>query len=802
MGTLIQDLRYAIRMIANNPAFTAVAVLALALGVGANTAVFSVVNAVLLRPLPYAEPERLMILWEKAPKMDTSVAYPNFLDWRSGQTAFEQITAFRRESFNLIGAGEAERLQGRMVSWEFFSTFGVKPQEGRDFGPDDDRVGAGRAVILDYAFWQRRFAGDKNLIGQPLTLNNLDYTVIGVMPAQFQFGAGADLFVPLGLFAERYQDRSEHPGLYVVGRLKQDITQEQARAEMDRVMASLAAQYPDTNFERRIHIASLYDDTVQEVRPALVVLLVAVAFVLLIACINVANLLLARSATRQKEIAIRVALGASRWRIVRQLLSESLLLAFIGGGVGLLLAMWGTDMLIGWSPGSIPRVEGTSVDARVLGFTFAVSVLTGVFFGLAPALQSSRPDLNESLKEGDRGSTGRRQRTRSALVVAEVALTIVPLIGAGLAIKSIWELGKIDLGFDEKNVLSLQMSVTASPEKTQEARQFFDQVENEVGQLPGVQSVGVSFGLPFGGAPESNFKIETDGPKDERMAVMYIVSHDYFRTLGMRLISGRFFTPADTRESVPVAVIDRRLAERDFPGQDPVGKRLVRFGGQGMFEIVGVVEPVKHYGLEGQVPVDAQMYYNLAQVPDNIMPFIIGRMHLIARTSGDPTSLASGVRAQIAAINKDQPVFDIKSMEQRVADSIGGRRFTMLLLTVFASVALLLAAVGVYGVMSYSVAQRTHEIGIRMALGASSGDVMRLVVGRTMLLVAVGVALGLTAAFALTRWMSSMLYGVSSTDPVTFAVISLLLIVVALLASAVPARRATRVDPMVALRHE
>jgi putative ABC transport system permease protein len=417
-------------------------------------------------------------------------------------------------------------------------------------------------------------------------------------------------------------------------------------------------------------------------------------------------------------------------------------------------------------------------------------------------LQSSRPDLNESLKEGDRGSTGRRHRMRSALVVAEVALTIVPLIGAGLAIKSIWELGKIDLGFDEKNVLSLQMLVTTSPEKAQEARRFLDQVEREVGQLPGVQSAGLSFGLPFGGAPESSFKIETDGPKDERMAVMFIVSHNYFRAMGMRLISGRYFTAADTRESVPVAVIDRRLAERDFPGQDPIGKRLIWFGGQAGAEIVGVVESVKHYGLEGQVPVDAQMYFNLAQVPDTLLSSIVRGMRVTARTSGDPTSLAPGVRAQIAAINRDQPVFDIKSMEQRVADSIGGRRFTMLLLTVFASVALLLAAVGVYGVMSYSVAQRTHEIGIRMALGASSGDVMRLIVGRTMLLVAVGVALGLTAAFVLTRWMSSLLYGVSATDPVTFAVISLVLIAVALLASAVPARRATRVDPMVALRHE
>ncbi len=663
-------------------------------------------------------------------------------------------------------------------------------------------MGGDRTVILDYAFWQRRFGGDRSLIGQPITLNNLDYTVIAVMPAEFQFGSGADLFVPLGLFGERYQNRGEHPGLYVVGRLKPDVTMEQGRADMDRVMAALSEQYPDTNFERRINISGLYDDTVQDVRPALVVLLVSVAFVLLIACINVANLLLARSAARQKEIAIRVALGASRWRIIRQLLSESVLLALIGGGLGLLLAMWGTDLLIGLSPNSIPRVEGTRVDATVLGFTLAVSVLTGMIFGLAPALQSSRPDLNESLKEGDRGSTGRRHRMRSALVVAEVALTIVPLIGAGLMIKSIWELQKIDIGFDEKNLLTLQLSVSAARDKPEEALRFLNLTEQEIGKLPGVQSVAVSFGLPFAGAAESSFKIETDGPSDERMAVMYLVSHDYFRALGMRLISGRYFTPADTRESVPVAVIDRKLAERDFPGQNPIGKRLMGLGGHAGFEIVGVVEPVKHYGLEGQVPVEPQMYYNLMQIPDTVMPFILNRMNVIVRTAGDPASLAAGVRAQIASINKDQPVFDIKSMQQRVSDSIGGRRFTMLLLAVFASVALLLAAVGVYGVMSYSVAQRTHEIGIRMALGASSRNVMRLVVGQTMLLVAVGVGLGLTAAFILTRWMSSMLYGVSATDPVTFAVIALVLIAVALTASAVPARRATRVDPMVALRHE
>jgi putative ABC transport system permease protein len=806
MDTFWQDLRYSFRMLWKSPGFMAVAILALALGVGANTAIFSVVNAVLLRPLPYADPQRLVILWEKAPTQDTSVAYPNFQDWRDQNKSFEQIAAFRRDSFNLTSAGEPERLAARMTSASFFQTLGAKPFKGTDFPASEDRPGGQKVVILSHGFWQRRFGGDEGLVGKQLTLNNQSYTVVGITAPDFRFGSEADIYVLLGQEEGRcFRSRGCHPGIYVIGRLKPGVSLEQGRADMDAIMAGLGQQYPQSNADRRIHIESLYDNTVQEVRPALFILLGAVGFVLLIACANVANLLLARSAVRQKEIAIRTALGASRWRIVRQLLTESVVLGLFGGALGLLLALWWTDALKSLVPGNIPRLSEAGIDVRVLGFTFLVSMLTGVVFGLIPALQASKPELNEALKEGDRGSTGSRHRVRSVLVVSEIAIALVLLIGAGLMVKSLWRLQSVGTGFETRNLLTMQLSYTVRPEEAERARSFFTQLEEKIRTTPGVEAVALSSGLPFLGASENSiwFKGQPPtNPKDVMMTVEYLVTPDYFRTLGIELKRGRLLNEQDRAGSPLVAVIDESFAQKYFPGEDPIGKHLENGNGMKMIEIVGIVGHVKHYGLDGEVPVDPQYYLALQQIPNEILPAIGSRLSMSVRTSGDPASLINSIRQQVLATDQNQPVYNARTMEQVIAESIASRRFSMLLLTIFAAVALLLASVGIYGVMSYSVTQRTHEIGIRMALGASRRDVLKMVVGQGMVLALIGVGCGLVASFLLTRVMSSLLFNVSATDPMTFVCISLLLGLVAFLACYLPARRATRVDPMTALRYE
>ncbi|HYO98620.1 MAG TPA: ABC transporter permease [Pyrinomonadaceae bacterium] len=812
MGTILQDLRYGFRMLLKSPAYTFVAVLALALGIGANSAIFSVVNAVLLRPLPFTEPERLVILWEKSETQDTSVAYPNFLDWRDENKTFEQITAYRRDSFNLTGAGEPERLAGRLVTGNFFATLGVRPFAGRDFVAGDDQPSSAPTVMLGHGFWQRRFGGDLSVINRQLTLNDKSYTVVGITPADFRFGSDTDIYVPIGLSVAEvpfYKERGSHPGLWVAARLKPGATIEQARAELDTIMARLGQQYPETNKGRRVHIESLYENTVREVRPALLVLLGAVAFVLLIACANVANLLLARSAARQKEIAIRTALGAGRWRIMRQLLTESLLLAVMGGLVGLLLALWGTDLLIAAAPDDVPRLADARVDLRVLGFTLGVAVLTGLVFGLAPAVQASKTDLNESLKETERGSTGSRQNLRGALVVAEVALALVLLIGAGLMVKSLWQLQQVETGFDPNRVLALQLSLKGDKAEPAKVQNFLAQVEGRVKSLPGVEAVAFTNGLPFAGAAEQSFGIagqppDASGDTSPYPAVRYTTSPGYLQALGIKLRRGRYFTPHDRADSTPVVVIDETLAQKYFPNQDPLGQRL-QFGQPGAppYEIVGVVGHVKHYGLDGEVPVEPQFYLALDQVSPQSMSNVAGGISVVVRTRGEePQQLAGAVRAQLLAIAPDQPVFGVRTMKEIVGDSIGSRRFSMVLLLAFASVALVLAAVGIYGVMAYSVTQRTHEIGIRMALGAQADDVLRMVLRQGLLLILTGIAAGLFAAFALTRVLAGLLYGVSATDPLTFACISLLLVLVALVACYLPARRATKVDPMVALRYE
>jgi putative ABC transport system permease protein len=806
MDTLWQDLRFSFRMLWKSPGFALVAILALAIGIGANTAIFSVVNAVLLKPLPYKDPNRLVIMWEKAATQDTSVSYLNFQDWRDQNQSFESITAFRRDSFNLTGTGEPERLAGRLASASFFSTLGAKLFKGTDFPAAEDRVGGQKVVILGYGFWQRRFGGDEAIVGKQLTLNNQSYTVIGITAPDFRFGSDTDIYTLIGQSEDQcFTSRGCHPGIYVIGRLKPGVALEQGRADMDAIMGRLGQQFPDTNTDRRIHIESLYDNTVQDVRPALFVLLGAVGFVLLIACANVANLLLARSAVRQKEIAIRTALGASRWRVVRQLLTESVVLGIAGGVLGLMLALWWTDALKTLVPGDIPRFKEVGIDTRVLAFTIIVSVLTGIIFGLIPALQASKPDLNEALKEGDRGSTGSRHRVRSALVVAEIAIALVLLIGAGLMVKSIWRLQNVPTGFETRNLLTMQLSYSAKKDDTQRARNFLAELEEKVKAIPGVESAAFSNGLPFLGAPEDSLWVKgrpRAKPQDEMMSVEYVVSPDYFRTLGLELKRGRLINEQDRVGSPLVAVIDESFAQKYFPNEDPIGKYLENGNDMKDVEIVGIVGHVKHYGLDGEVPVDPQYYLALRQIPDDLVVPIVKRIGLSVRTSGDPLTVVPAIRQQVLSIDSNQPVFNVRSMEQVIAETIAPRRFAMLLMAIFAVVALLLASVGIYGVMSYSVTQRTHEIGIRMALGASARDVLKMVVGQGMLLVLIGVACGLLGALLVTRVMTSLLFGVSATDPLTFVGISLLLALVAFLACYLPARRATRVDPMTALRYE
>jgi predicted permease len=799
LETLWKDLRYGARMLLKQPGFTLIAVLTLGLGIGANTAIFSVVNAVLLRPFPYRAPERLVILQERG---SAGASYPNFADWRAQSKVFDSISAVRgNENYNFTGAGEPERVQGRIVSAEFFSTLGIEPVLGRDFVAEEDRPGAAPAAILSYGFWQRRFGADRGVIGKQLTLNNQSFTVVGVTPANFQYGAEADVTVPIGLSAERFRKRGADPGVDVVARLKPDVSQGQAEAELNLIAERLEQQYPESNKGRRVLLTPLHESFVGDVRQPLLILLGSVGLVLLIACANVANLLLVRSSGRKKEMALRVALGAGRWRIIRQLLTESVLLAVSGAALGILLAFWGTSFISSQLPDGIPRLQEARVDAPVLVFTLALSLLTGLLFGLVPALQASRPNLTEGLKEGERGSSGRRQRLRGVLVVGEVALTLTLLVGAGLLIQSFRRALQVDPGFEAQNLLTMQVSVN-NPDGQQVAN-FFEQLQQKVSNLPGVKSVAVSNGLPFGVANFPTFIIEGRPQTENKPSgIRYTVSPDYFQTLGIGLVRGRVFTTQDTRESPQVVIIDEVLARQYFPDEDPIGRRLKQSPDSPSLEIVGVVRHVENQSLDRQGQVPAQFYTNFNQIPLQSLPGSVRRINLLTRTEVEPLSLASAVRGQVAALNKDQAVFNVRTMEEIVAQSVAPRRFSMLLLAVFAAVALVLASVGIYGVMSYVVAQRTHEIGIRMALGARGRDVSWMVIGMGMKLALAGVALGLVCALAMTRVMETLLFGVGATDPLTFVAITLMLTCVASLACFVPARRATMVDPIIALRHQ
>jgi putative ABC transport system permease protein len=804
-------------MLIKGRSVTVIAIIALALGIGANTVIFSVVNAVLLRSLPYKNADQLVMLWQNNPQVQVGfdllpVTAADFVDWRDQSQVFENISVLDSARLALTGLNTPERIGGAAVSASFFDLMGAEPIMGRVFTPEEDKPGANQVAVVSYALWQSRFAGDPNIIGNTMTLDSKTYNIIGVMPEGFQFPRSQDLpsyfqmppqtelWTPIGLTSKQIANRGSH-NKAVIARLKPGVSLEQAQAEMRTIAGRLEKQYKE-NEGYGVTVLPMRDQLVGDVRVALWILLGAVGFVLLIACANVANLLLARSAGRQKEIAIRSALGATRGRVLRQLLTESVMLSAIGGLLGVLLAVWGLDVLLAISPDNIPRKHEINIDGSVLGFTFMISLLTGVLFGLAPALQASRFNLNETLKEGARGSTGGHNRLRGFLVVAEVALSLVLLIGAGLMTRSFSNLLRVDPGFKTENLLSMQIALPDNkyPEDRQQVG-FFKQAIERIRALPGAGQVSAVSDLPLSGTEEiDQFTVEgrpvPANLNDTPLADFRFIDHEYFMTMGTPLKAGRFFTEQDDENAPGVIIISEGLARRFFPEEDPIGKRIkpgdAEAGGPWL-AIVGVVASVKHSGLDADPR--PQLYFPYPQK-------FWGRMTIVARTSVDPKSFTSAMRDAVWAIDKDQPITNIETMERYLAASVSQRRFNLIMLAAFSVIALVLAGVGLYGVMSYSVTQRTHEIGIRLALGAKGTDVLGMVVKQGLKLTAAGVVIGVGGALGLTRVMESMLYGVSATDPATYVMNAMILTGVALVACFVPARRATKVDPMIALRYE
>ncbi len=801
METLFQDIRYGVRTLIKKPGFTAIAVIALALGIGANSAIFSVVNAVLLRPLPFDQPEQLVLVWEKRPalgRVRNPASPPDFVDWRAQNQVFEDMAAFVGRGFNLTGGDEAERIDGTAVSPSMFQILRTQPRIGRAFQDDEDKPGKDSVVILSNGVWQRRFGANPDIVGKTVKLNDQSYTVIGVMPADFIFpNSRTEVWVPLTLSQEELNNRGGH-SLNVVARLKAGVTLEQAQENMNTIASSLEQQY-QVNTGHGVNVFQLHEEVVANARPALFVLLGAVALVLLIACANIANLLLARGSNRQKEIAIRTALGARRGRIVRQLLTESVLLALAGGLIGTLLALQGLSLLLAIGADSIPRVKEIKLDTTVLAFTLVVSFVTGLIFGIIPALQTSKPNLNESLKEGGRSASASfsRNRVRSLFVIAEVAICLVLLISAGLMIKSFTRLTSVGTGFNSENVLAVNVALAGSKYKEdQQVTSFYQQTLERISALPGVKSAATVAALPlFGGFGSRYFGIEGRPPQPPGQgynANTNVSSPGYFQTMNIPLIAGRDFDERDVMKAPEVTIINQEMARRYWPDEDPIGKRLA-VGNGPWRTVVGIVGDVKQSALD--VETKPEMFWPYYQMGLQFATIVV-------RTTSEPEAMTAAVRSEIQAIDKDLPVYKIKTMDQIVSESVSSGRLNMLLLGTFGGLALVLAAVGLYGVMSYSVTQRTREIGIRMALGANSRDVMKLVVGQGVILTLIGVAVGLGAAVGLTRLMSSLLYGVSATDSVTFIAISVLLTGVASLASYIPARRAMKVDPMIALRYE
>jgi predicted permease len=813
MTTLSQDLRYALRMFLKSPGFAAIAVLTLALGISANTALFTFVNGVLLNPLPYPRSEQLTAVYGKAAGVDQApAAYLNFLDWQHDTKTFSQMAIYRNQDYNFIGIGEAERLSGYMISSDFFSTLGVNPVLGRTFRSDDDQVGAAPVVILGGGFWMRRFGSSPEILGRSLILNGRSYTVVGVVPPSFTFyGHDRDVYTPIGQWDDpSFRDRRISVSARVVGRLKPGITLREAQADMDVVARNLAAAFPVADKNLGIALASMKDDIVGNVQPFLLVLLAAVGFLLLIACANVANLLLARSMGRSREFVVRAALGASPIRLMRQLLTESVLLAGLGGTLGLLLAFAGTKAVLKSLPGTFPRASEVSLDGRVLLFTMAISLVAAVGFGLAPALKSSEINLEEVLKEGGRGSSGPQHRLQGVFVTTQVAMALVLLIGAGLMFRSLTALWHVNPGYNPSHAITFVVSMPSSPQTTsRETRARLRQFDDKMSSLPGVQAVSVTLGsrpmihdssLPFWIEGQPKPTNDNDMPQ----AMFYLVEAGFQQAMGITLVRGRFVTPQD-HENAPVVIdIDDIFARTYFPHEDPIGKRVHLEQFNVVAEIVGVVAHIKQWGpgADENSAIQAQFYYPFMQLPEKLMPMVANSVAVVLRTEGDPAAIMGPVRRAVDQIDSREVVYSVQTMDDVIVGSLAARRLTMILLGALSGLALVLSCVGVYGVISYLVGQRTHEIGVRMALGAQSRDVMWLVLGQGAKMAFVGVAVGMAGALGLTRLMANQLFGVTAHDPLTFVAVAIVLMLVALLASYLPARRAVRVDPIIALRYE
>jgi len=815
MESLFKDIRFGLRTLRKNPSFAAVALVTLALGIGANVAIFSVVNAVLLRPLPYPNADRLVAISAnslEAPEI--AVAYPDYLDWRTQQTVFEEMSARLPTGGVITGANEPERVIGRMVTPSFFPTLGVQPALGRAFTEAEDSPGAPAVMVISYGLWQRQFGGSSDAIGKSITFNGAPWTIVGVMPSWFDFygrtNINNDFFTPLGrLNSEEFmQDRKSH-AVMVNARLKPGVTLEQARAELNAISARLATQYPSSNTGIGATTRLLLDDYIGDARQSLRVIFTTVIFMLLIACANVANLMLARASTRRREIALRLALGASRWRIGRQLVTESLILALAGGVLGVLLATWGVRVLSSIDTGDMSRMDEVNIDARVLGFTFLITLIVGVLSGLVPALQTSHLELNETLKKGNRtSSAGAGGRLRRSLVSLEIALALMLLVGAGLTIRSFQRLTAVEPGFDSQNILTFRMRLPDAKYKDgSQTFAFCREAMSKVSALPGVERVAVATGFPLGRSTDTGYLVEGQAeplPGHGPSAARQDVSETYHGVLGIPLRSGRLFSEQDTENSPLVVIVDEELVAKTFPNQtasEVIGKRI-RFTGDndGWREIVGIVGHVKQTGLNEESR--PQIYRPWTQLSPKYRSSYMRATDMLVKTSVAPDSLIGAIKREIRVIDKDQPIAQVQTLDDKLSETIAPQRFTLFLLGLFAFIALLLAAVGIYGVMAYAVTQQTQEIGVRMALGARPFDVLKLVVTQGLSLVVIGVVLGLAGAFAATRLMISLLFEVTPTDPISFVVVTLVLTVSALLACCIPAFRATKVDPLVALRHE
>ena len=811
---LAKDLRFGLRMLWKSQGFTLIALLTLALGIGANTVIFSIVSAVLLRPLPFPEPDRLVAIYAYlASDGNESFSYPDFLDWQRENRSFGYLATYRPTDFTLAGADVPEHVQGERISAEFFDSLGVRLRLGRTFRLDEDRPGATPVALISEGLWRRRYGAKGAILGQTVALDGVAYTIVGVVPANFHFSGkefvASDVYIPIGQSNDWALWRRQFTYNYGIGRLKPGVTLQRAREDMDAIALRLAERYPETNKNAGVALVPLKQDITGESAIALYVLLGAVGFVLLIACVNIANLLLARSTARMREFAVRAALGASRSRCICQLLSESVLLSVIGGLLGLGLAVWGSAGALSLLPQKLPRANEIGLDARVLLFTLGTSLVAGVLFGLAPALRISQQDLQGTLKEGGRGLSGTRHRLQSVFIVAEMALALVLLTGAGLMIRTLMELRSVDPGFNPRNVLNFEVTLPPSfaTKPAEAVREQVRQITVNLESLPGVEAAShVDAPLPMQGNDTVSFWLEGE-PKppsenDMHSATDLGVEPNYLKALQIPLKKGRFISENDTMHSPSVVVIDELLARKYFPNEDPVGKHLTISAFNTQCEIVGVVGHAKQFGLtEGGKEGEPQLYYASMQVPDKFV-FFWTYAGFVVRTKGEPLAMVAAIRAMLEKMNSQQTIFGVLTLESIVSDSVALQRFTVILLGIFAALAVLLASIGIYGVISYVVGQRTPEIGLRVTLGAQRGDVFRLVVGQGAAMALLGVLIGTAAALGLTHLLAKMLFGVSANDPLTFIGVAILLAGVALVASYVPARRAMRVDPVVALRHE